>query len=186
MIITGIISLLGSSAVGSLIGGVFALLNKKSDLEVKKLDLEHEARKWSHELLVKDKDLQYAQIEAAGKKEVAIVEGDSLVESSRFTAIAAAQAADRVDAEELKAAGKWKWLLVLSSASNKFVRPALTVALAGTAIYVNMLLISFFTAGWQLMDAAQRYDSGMQAFAWVTGQAAAVIGYWFVSRNQSK
>lgn len=184
--LTGIISLLGSSAVGTLLGGVFAWLNKKSDLEVKKLELAHEVNKWSHDLAVKDKDLEYAKVEAEGKKTVAIVEGDSAVDAARMAAISASFQADKLSAEELKAAGSWRWLLVLANATTKFVRPALTIALAGTAIYINLLLIQFFTSNWQLMTNDQRYDSGMQAFAWLTGQAAVVISYWFVSRNQSK
>lgn len=184
--LTGIISLLGSSAVGTLLGGVFAWLNKKSDLEVKKLELTHEEAKWAHELVQRDKDIEYATIEAQGKKDVAIIEGDATVDTARMVAIGQTQQADRITAEEMAAAGSWKWLLVLAAATTKFVRPALTVALAGTAIYINLLLIQFFTVGWNLMTPEHRYDSGMQAFAWITGQAAVVISYWFVSRNHSK
>jgi hypothetical protein len=59
-------------AFGSIIGGIFAFLNKKSDLDTKRLELEHERNKWAHDLQVKDKDLDYARIEAQGRKEVAI------------------------------------------------------------------------------------------------------------------
>lgn len=186
MIFTGILSLLGSSAVGSIIGGVSAYFNKKQEFQFKELELAQEVRKWAHDLLVKDKDLEYAKIELQGKKEIAIIEGDSAVDAARMAAIAVSHTQEKLEAEELKAAGKWKWLLVFANAATKFVRPMLTVALTGSAIYINLLLISFFTEGWKMMTDVQRYESGIQAFSWVTGQAAAIIAYWFVSRGNSK
>ena len=184
--ISAILSLLGSSAVGSILGGVFAFLNRKADLQAKALDQAHEKDRWAHDLTVKDKDLEYARIEATGRKDVAIVEGEATIEASRFAAIAATQEADRVTAEEMKAAGKLRWLLVLASAFNKWVRPIATVVLAGAAIYVNLLMVGKLVEVWPTLSAEHQYDSAMQAFAWITGQAGAVLGYWFVSRGSSK
>lgn len=184
--ISAILSLLGSSAVGSILGGVFAWLNRKTDLEARRLEFEHERSKWTHDLAVRDKDLAIAQAESKGRLDVAVVEGDATVEAARMSAIAAAQAADRVTAEELKAAGGMRWLLVLASALNKFVRPVATVVLAGAAIMLNMALIDKLTAGWATLTPTQQYDAAMQAFAWMTGQAAAVLGYWFVARGSSR
>jgi hypothetical protein len=183
--LSAILSILGSSAFGSILGGVFAFLNRKTDLQAKKLDLEHEARRWGHELAVKDKDLEYAKLEAQGRKEVAIVEGEAAMETSRFQAIAAVQAAETVSAEELKAAGKLRWLLVLGMAFNRWVRPIATVVLAGAAISINLLLVEKLTEGWPTLTPEQRFDSAMQAFAWLTGQASAALGYWFVARGSS-
>lgn len=184
--LSAILSILGSSAFGSILGGVFAFLNRKTDMQAKKLDLEHEARRWTHELAVKDKDLEYAKLEAQGRKEVAIVEGEAAMEAARFQAIAAAQAADSVTAEELKAAGKMRWLLVLASAFNRFIRPMATVILATAAISVNLLLMHKMAESWPGLTPSQQYDAAMQAFAWITGQASAALGYWFVARGSSK
>lgn len=184
--IASILSILGSSAFGSILGGVFAFLNRKADIESKRLELEHETNKWDFDLKVKDKDLEYVKQEALGRKDVAIIEADSIIESSRMTAIAAAQAADKVSADEIKEAGSLGWLLVIASVLTKLVRPIATVCLAGTAIYINMLLVGRLTDGWEAFTPAQRYDAAMQAFAWITGQAGAVLGYWFVSRGSSK
>lgn len=184
--ISAILSLLGSSAVGSILGGIFAFLNRKADIQAKQVELAHEKDRWAHDLAVKDKDLEYAKAEAAGRKDVAIVEGEATVEAARFTAIAASQEADRVTADELRAAGKMRWLLVLASAFNKWVRPLATVALAGAAIYVNLVLVGKLLEVWPTLNADRQYDAAMQAFAWITGQAGAVLGYWFVSRGSSK
>lgn len=183
--IAAILSLLGSSAVGTILGGIFAFLNKKADLETRRLELLHEVDKWNHDLALRDKDLEYARAEAEGRKDVAIIETDGASEVARLQAIATAQLADRITADEIKAAGGWGWLLVSVSAVNKTVRPVLTAILAGTAIWVNLVLIAKLGDTWATYTAAQQYDAAMQAFAWITGQAGAVIGYWFVARGSS-
>lgn len=184
--IAGLLSIFGSSAFGSLLGGLFALLNRKTDLEAKRLDLEHEARRWTHDLAVKDKDLEYAKIEAAGRKDVAVVEGDATIESARMAAIAATQAADQVGAAEIVAAGKAGWMLVCALTLNKLIRPFATIVLCAMAAYINWLLIDRLVTDWPNLNATQRYDAAMQAFAWITGQASAALGYWFVSRGTGK
>lgn len=184
--IAALLSILGSSAVGSILGGVFALLNRKSDLEAKRLELEHERGKWAHEAILRDKDISLASAEAQGRKEVAIIEGDATIESARMGAIAAAQQADMISADEIKAAGQLGWVFVLASAFNKLIRPISTVILTGAAVYLNWILIDKLSDGWATMTTAQQYDASMQAFAWITGQAGAVLGYWFVSRGSSK
>lgn len=184
--ITAILSLLGSSAFGSIIGGIFAFLNKKSDLDVKRLELDHEKAKWANDLQVKDKDLEYAKVEAEGRKQVAVVEGDYAAEVARLNAIGQSFEADKLDEGTLKAAGKWKGWLVLGKAMQAWIRPVLTVVLTGAAIYLNWLLIGKLTEQWPGLDKAQQYEMGMQAFAWITGQASAALGYWFVSRGTGK
>lgn len=183
--ISAILSILGSSAVGSILGGLFAFLNRKADLQAKQMDLAHEQARWAHDLVVKDKDVEYARIEAQGRKDVAVVEGEATVEAARMAAIAVAQQADRVTADELQAAGTWAGWLVLSSVFNRLVRPAATVVLAAAAIHLNCMLIAKLADGWPALTQAQQYDAAMQAFAWITGQAAAALGYWFVARGSS-
>ena len=33
------------------------------------------------------------------------------------------------------------------------------------------------------LPTTMQFEAAMQAFAWITGQASAVLGYWFVSRG---
>ena len=184
--ITAILSILGSSAFGSILGGIFAFLNKKTDLEAKRIDNTQEVSRWAHELATKDKDLEYAKVEAQGRKEVAIVEGDASAEVARFAAIGQSFESDKLDAETLKQAGKWKVWLVFGKALQTWIRPVLTVVLTCAAIYLNMLLIGKLVDVWPTLDKAQQFEMGMQAFAWITGQASAALGYWFVSRGTGK
>lgn len=184
--ISAIIALLGSSAFGSIIGGVFGILNKRNDLEVKRLDLLQEEKRWAHDVAMRDKDLQLMVAEAQAKKEVAVVESDGAIETARMVAIGQAHAADTLSAQELQAAGKWRGLLVGIHGLNKLVRPVLTLIVCGAALYLNWLLLDALVKAWPDLDKTQRFDLGVQAFAWLTGQASAVIGYWFVSRGSSK
>jgi hypothetical protein len=184
--LTALLSILGSSAVGSILGSIFAILNRKADIEAKKLDLAHEAARWAHDLVVKDKDIEYARIEAAGRKDVAVIEGDATVEAARMTAIAAAQANDAVKAEELKAAGKWKGLLVIASTFNKLIRPVATIILVGAALRINFELIDRLNSMWPALSPLQQLDTFTQALVWTTGQASMVLSYWFVARGSSR
>ena len=183
--IAALLSLLGSSAVGSLIGGVFAFLNRKTDVQVKQIELAHEKDRWDHDLKVRDADLKIAQAEAQGRKDVAVIEGDAMVDTARMNAIGAIAQAEKVTSEEINAAGWWGFLLVWASVFNKLIRPILTVALAAAALWINWLVIDKLTASWPALTQAQQFETGMQAFAWVTAQASMAFGYWFVSRGTS-
>lgn len=183
--IAAILSLLGSSAIGSLIGGVFAFLNRKTDIEVKRIELAHEKDKWSHELGVRESDLAIAREEAKAKLDVAIVEGNATVDAARMAAIGQIAMAEQVNADDIKAAGKFGWLLVLASTFNRLIRPVLTLALAAAALYINWMVIEMLVKNWPAMSQTQQYEAGMQAFAWVTAQASMAFGYWFVSRGTS-
>lgn len=177
--ITAILSILGSSAFGTILGGIFAILNKRTDIELKKLD-------YSHELSLRDKDLDIARAEAQGHKDVAIIEGESAVDVARMNGIAVANQADNVSADEIKAAGKLGWLYVIAAVFNKLIRPVSTVLFTTTALYLNWVIIEHMTQNWEQYTEAQQYDIAMQAFAWITGQASAILGYWFFSRGKSK
>lgn len=184
-ILSALLSLLGSSAVGSIIGGVFAIINRKTDLEAKRLDQSHEQARWGHEATLREKDIELAKAEAQGKKEVAIIEADGQFEVARMAAISQAQAGDKVDADEIKAAGKLGWIYVLVGAFNKAVRPIATVIVAGAAVYLNWMLVQAFVARWPELQPQQQMELAMQALAWIGGQGGAVLGYWFVARGSS-
>lgn len=177
--IAALLSILGSSAVGSLIGGVFAFLNRRVDLEAKRMD-------HAQEIALRSADMELARLEADGRLQVAVVEGDAQVDAARMQAITAANAADTLGADQIKAAGRvGGLLLVVTDVLRRLVRPVLTVALVWAALWLNWVLIERMGAGWAALSAQQQYDAAMQAFAWVTGQASAVLSYWFVSRGGS-
>ena len=183
--IAAILSLLGSSAVGSLIGGMFAFFNRKADLQLKQIELAHEESRWVHDMNLRKADLEIAQAEANAKVQVAVLETDAQVDSARMVAIGQAQIGDRVSAEEIKEAGGLGWIMVLVSAFNRLIRPGLTLILALAALYVNWMMIDKLVTQWPTLSPERQYDAGMQAFAWVTAQASVAFGYWFVARGSS-
>ena len=175
MIISGILSILGSSAVGSLIGGFFAMASKKQDtvLELKRMDVE---------LAMRDKDIELARVESQGQMFVA----SEATEAARFVAIAATAEADKLDSETLKQAGWMRFLFVIAEAYRKLMRPGITTALLAGALWANWMVFSYLGASWETMESQQRLDLLLQAFGWVSGQASAAISYWMVSRGATK
>ena len=185
--ITLLLTFLGSSGFGSILGGIIGFLNRKVDLQQKALDLAHEKDKWAHELELRQADLDQVKAEAAGKREVAVVEGESSIETARMVALTAAQAADRLEADELKAAGWWGWALVLPDALRRLIRPVTTVVLLAITLYIDSLLIDKLTGtDWASIPAADRLQIAKEALSWISGQTAAVLGFWFVSRGGTK
>lgn len=180
--------LLGSSALGTLIGGVFAHLNRKSDVEAKKVDREAAKDRYEYDIRLRDKDIEQVKAEAAGRREVAIVEGEASMESARLAAIAASQQADRVSADELREAGWWRWLLVMGSAMRTWVRPVATVALTTMALYLSVLLIERLLepTTWATLPISDKLSLGLAALNWVFAQCGSALGYWFVSRGSGK
>lgn len=178
---------LGSSGFGSILGGIMGYVNRKVDIEQRRMDLDHERDKWSHDLALRNADLEQVKAEAAGRREVAVVEGDASVDAARMGALAASFEADKLDADAIKGAGWWGWLLVVSDAFRRFIRPGTTVALLAGTMYVNYLLIDKLTGPtWGLLTLDQRHDLGLQAIAWLGAQTSAALSYWFVSRGSSK
>jgi len=187
MFLSALFAFLGSSGFGSILGGIMGYFNRKVDLEQRRLDLDHERDKWAHDLALRQADLEQVKAEAAGRREVAVVEGEASVEAARMAALAASYEADKLDPDAVKGAGWWGWTLVLSDAFRRFIRPGTTVALLAGTMYVNWLLIDKLTGPtWATLSVDQRHDLGLQAIAWLGAQTAAALSYWFVSRGSSK
>ena len=148
--------------------------------------VEHADHTLVHDLAVRESDLKIAQAEAQSLKDVAIIEGEATVDAARMVAIAEIAKAEQITADDIKAAGWWGFLLVWANVFNKLIRPILTVALAAAALWINWLVIDKLTTGWPALSQAQQFETGMQAFAWVTAQASMAFGYWFVSRGSSR
>lgn len=180
--------LLGSSALGTLIGGVFAYLNRKSDIEAKKVEREQAKDKFEYDIKLRDKDIEQVKAEAQGRREVAVVEGEASVESARLAAIAASYKADELNPDALKEAGWWKWLLVLGAAFRTWIRPLATVALTSMALYISWFLLERLLAPgtWEAIPAKERLALAYAALNWVFAQAGSALGYWFVSRGGGK
>lgn len=181
-------TLLGSSGFGAIIGSATGLAKIFMEQRNKKMDQDHEKDRWKHELEAKAKDIEYAQAEAQGRKDVAIVEGQSMIESAAYGAMAKAYEQDKLSSEAWDVAKSSKFarvVFVVIEAAQKLVRPVLTYALTGTALYMNFWLIKYVNQMWPMLLPDQRFDMVMKVFAWTLFQASTVIGYWFVNRPSS-
>lgn len=170
--ISAILSLLGSSAVGTIIGGVFAFLNKKQDAEL-------ELAKLQHELVLRDKDIELMKAEQTGVMRVA-----SEFESLEKFAMNKATDYDRLDAETLNRSGKWGSLIIFAESVRRFIRPVATIALLAGALWVNYIILTHVTANWGDLSNEQKSDIIAQCLGWIFGQSSAIIAYWFVSRGK--
>jgi hypothetical protein len=161
--------------MGTLLGGLFAFLNKRQDAQI-------ELAKLQHDLVIRDKDIELAREEAKGQMFIA----SEATEAARFAAIGSSNEADKLDAETVKQAGGWKFLFVLSDAYRRAMRPAITTALLGAALWANYVVFTRLGDAWPSLTPQQQLDIVLQAFGWVTGQASACVAYWMVSRGQAK
>lgn len=183
-----ILALLGSGPVGALIGGVLGYFNRKNDIELKRMDIDLEKGRWTHQAAMRMADLEQVKAEAAGKREVAQVEGEASAEVARMEAVARAQAVDRATADQMKAAGKWgRALLVFGNFVQTLVRPMLTTALVGVALWMGLELLWMLRAKtWNVITPTEQKELAFQALSWVMAQASACIQYWMVSRGTGK
>lgn len=168
--LAALLAILSSSTVGTIVGGVIGWFNRRTDLQSKQLDQAHERARWASELAAKDKDLQIMQAELAGKREVAVVEGQAKVEQSAYAAMAAA-----FEADSAPSTGPMDSL-------RKSVRPILTYVLVGSALLVNGVLTWLMLRYWSALDEETRKQLVLGGVAWIMAQASACIGFWFVSR----
>jgi hypothetical protein len=172
-------SILGSSILGSVVGAWAAWLKGKQELAVRKLELEHEGKRWVFEMEV-------AKAEAQNRKDVAMIESDSKIESTRMTAMAQAAASDAVTADEVREQGTFgKIVLACVSVVQKLIRPGLTMYLVYSAVAINILLLANFPTVFATMGVDKQYDMTMYGISWVFAQASACLGYWFFQRSNS-
>lgn len=175
-------------AVGSLIGGALGYLNRKHDVELKRIDVQQEQAKWAHQKEMRAVDLEQMKIEAEGKLAIASKEADASVEVALAAARTRAMESDSVDAAQLKSAGAFgRFMLVLVMVLQKIIRPGATIVLLGSALWLNSELIMMLRGqGWSELEIADRLALGKDAILWTMTQAGGALSYWFVSRGTGK
>lgn len=161
-------SVLGSNAVGSAIGWLGGLLNRKVDLEAKRIDNEDRKAQRDHEQALRRIDIEVMQAEAASRERVASIESEGKVRIAEYDAL---QESYRQESA------------IPEGALAKRVRPLLTLilGLAGITQAGVVLWLAFVVYRIQL-SADQWHDLAMYCVAWVFFQAGVVIGWWFANR----
>ena len=166
-----ILGIFGSGGFGSIVGLVGGYLNRKLDIEGKKIDLEDHKAQREHDLLRQEADRKYMESEYAQKIQVAGIETEGKIEVAGYSAMensygfAAPTPADG-------------WVDKVS----KLVRPFITLALLlGTTIIF-----------WQVQQLVDKSAMATQAevialykevIEWIIFQAGVTIGWWFAMRT---
>lgn len=186
--LTEILGFFAGPAVGSLVGGVLGYFNRKNDIALKKIEVDLERDRWVHQRGLRELDMQQVRVENEGRRDVAVIEADALVEKAIAEARARAQASDQVNAAELKAAGGFgRFLLTLVMVLQKVIRPAATILLLASATWLNAEFIGLLRGEtWALLSPVERLSLGRQALEWTLTQASLVLSYWFVARGTGK
>jgi hypothetical protein len=160
--------LLGSNVVGSAIGWLGGLLNRRLDLQVKQLELEDRDRARAHEVTMRKVDVELMQAEAASKERVASIEATGKVQVAEWQSLSESY---RQEAS------------IPEGSLAKNVRPLLTLILgtagitqAGALLWVAFAVYRVEFSGQQMHELVQ------YCVAWVFFQAGLVIGWWFANR----
>lgn len=167
-IVAVVAKLLGSNAVGSMIGWLGGLMNRKVDLEAKRLDLEDREKGRAHEQALRRIDLEVMAAEAASKERVASIETEGKVQTSAWDALA--------ESYRQEAATP-------SGSFSKAIRPLLTLmfGLAGLTQAAAVLWFAFAINRTPL-DTAQLNQLVLYSIEWVFFQGGLVVGWWFANR----
>ena len=173
--IGALIQLLTSSGAGVLFGHIFGWLNRREDARTHSMDLQHEEKKWDHDLAMRDKDREMLQTEWEARAQVASIEVEGKIAQADADALRAAQEADKATYGD-------KWIDGLRG----IVRPVLTFLLVGVALYVNYVLLQLLREVWPTLDTQEKVKLAMVAVEWLFFQAGASIGFWFGSRGQPR
>ena len=175
VILAGIIKLLGSAGFGTIFGGIMGFVNRKADLDVKRLEREETKDRMAHELAMRDKDAAIMAQEWAQRAKVAEVEGAAKAEVAGFEAMA----------ESYKFAQPEKGTRM--AAFSSFVRPFLSLGyfLITSAGSAWILYWAFYVAKVTLSQE-QMVELVMYIISWVAFMGGSTIGWWFAMRPGSK
>lgn len=167
-IVVVIAKLLGSNAVGSMIGWVGGLMNRKVDLEAKRLDLADRDKDRAHEQAMRRIDLEVMAAEAASKERVASIEAEGKVQTSAWDALA-----ESYRQEAATPAGSF----------SKAIRPLLTLlfGLAGLAQAAAVFWF-VFAINRTPLNPTQLNQLALYSIEWVFFQGGLVVGWWFANR----
>jgi hypothetical protein len=161
MIISAILSLLSSGAVGSIVGLIGGYVNRKLDIESKAKDHEFDLAKM-------DKDLEFMKAEYEQKTKVATIEGEAAENVAGYNAMAASYSYAPVTGDSI------------TDRFSKLIRPLLTLAFFFFTIFifyqVSMLVDQIPLTQ---VEVAKVYIALIE---WVLFQAGVSIGWWYAMR----
>ena len=160
--ITSLITLFSSGAFGSIIGLVGGYFNRKLDLQLKKLDHEHDLKKM-------DKDLEYMEAEYEQRTRIATIETEGATEVAGYNAMSASY-------DYAKPNGN-SWV----DSFSKIIRPFITLAFFFLTVYIFYTLNSKISIS--VLSGESMEKVYLTVIEWILFQAGISIGWWFANRQ---
>lgn len=160
--ITSLITLFSSGAVGSLIGLIGGYFNRKLDLEAKKVD-------HAHDLAKMDKDLIYMEKEYEQRTKIALVEAEGKTEVAGYEAMAASY-----DYAPVEGNG-------FGAAFARMIRPFITLAFFFLTVYIFIQLNQKISIS--ILSSESMEKVYLTVIEWILFQAGITIGWWFANRQ---
>lgn len=171
LLFTGLTSLLSSSGLGVIFGGIMGLLNRKADLAAKRAEYEENARTREHELKQREMDAKVMEAEYAGKMKVAEIEGASRVEAEGYKAMA--------ESYKFGQPQPGTWMDSFAGFIRPFTTMCYLVVSSAGAAYI--LITAFRISGGQF-TVLQWNDMSKDTMDWIKFMASTTIGWWFGMR----
>jgi hypothetical protein len=164
-----LLKLVGSNVGGSVVGWVGGWLQRKQDLEVKKLELQFEEKKFAHEIAMRTVDIQIMDREIAGKERIASIEAEGKIGVAQFDALS--KSYEDQFAGDGKAVG-----------FSRAIRPLITLwfTFASSVLTIMILWVAWEKGVQFTVDQWKEWVG--YAIAWVFFQAGVAIGWWFAMR----
>ncbi len=157
--LTTLLALLSSSGIGSILGLVGGLLNRKIDIQAKKED-------HAFELAKLDKQKEFLQLEYETRTAVASIE----VESEGYKALSASY--------NFAAPGDSNGFV---DSISKLIRPLLTLSFFCLSSYI-LYKITILIGDMENISDEQLFGLWKQCIEWVFFQSGVAIGWWFAMR----
>ena len=159
--ITSLITLFSSGAFGSIIGLAGGYFNRKLDIQLKRLDHEHDLKKM-------DKDLKYMEAEYEQRTRIATIETEGAIDVAGYNAMSTSYDYAKPDSTG--------WVDSLS----KIIRPFITLAFFFLSVYIFIQLDQKISIS--IISADVMEKTYIAVIEWILFQAGISIGWWFANR----
>lgn len=160
--LTSLLTFFSSGAIGSLVGLIGGYINRRLDLESKKMD-------HKQELDIKDKDLEFMKAEYEQRTKVAEIEVAGATEVAGYAAMQ----------ESYKYANPTGDGVVDSF--SKIIRPFITLAFFFLTVYIFMQLSQKLSISIISQESMEKVY--LTVIEWILFQAGITIGWWFANRQ---
>lgn len=175
--LSAILALFTSNAMGSVLGWFGGLANRWIDFKIKDQEVETLKIKNKHELDLRDKDMEQVKVEAENKLQLAVEEGNTIIQKAGYDALA----------ESYKSEANIQNVDTWVNNVRAMVRPATTglFVLASLIQVVSIFVVAFGVLNLKFTEV-QIFELLKYSVMWVFFQAGVCIGWYFANRSSQE